>query len=286
MSTYTTELRFYCETLAGFTSSQGYDKVDEVVNKAAPLIFEKFPIFDEEYRLTLEIKILKHYYTREIGAETPGLWKLWLNTRLKEIMPYYNLLYQSTTYEYNPLRDYDLHREKEGKSHTNKDMNGEGSSRGTVDITSTGETTENTNSDSTGSGTQSATIKENKDELYKFSNTPQGSIDGPLFTDYLTEASDTTGDLSRSDDVESSNTAHNASDSTSSSQGKSSQDSESCYTNSQSDLINTTDSYIEHVYGKLGVSSYSKLIMEYRESLINIDMMIIDDLTDLFMLIY
>ena len=31
MSKYTTEVRFICETAAGYTESQGYDKVEEVI---------------------------------------------------------------------------------------------------------------------------------------------------------------------------------------------------------------------------------------------------------------
>lgn len=73
MSKYTTELRFYCEEMAGYHESQDYNKINEIVEKASPKIFENFPIYDEEYRLPLECKILRHFYTREICAETPGL---------------------------------------------------------------------------------------------------------------------------------------------------------------------------------------------------------------------
>ena len=47
--------------------------------------------------------------------------------------------------------------------------------------------------------------------------------------------------------------------------------------------ISTTDEYLEHVIGKSAGTSYSKLLMEYRETFINIDMLIIEDLHDLFM---
>ena len=70
MSKYTTEVRFICEHFAGFDNSQGFTKVDEIIEKARHSIFEKYPIFDENYRSVLENKILKHFYTREIGSET------------------------------------------------------------------------------------------------------------------------------------------------------------------------------------------------------------------------
>ena len=57
---------------------------------------KRFPIFDENYRSVLETKILRHYYTREIGFETVGLWKHYLKTKLNEIMPKYNKLYEAS----------------------------------------------------------------------------------------------------------------------------------------------------------------------------------------------
>ena len=83
MSKYTTEVRFICETAAGLETSQGYTSVNKIIEKALPSVFDfTFPIFDESYRNVLETKILKHYYTREIGLESVGLWKLNLETKL------------------------------------------------------------------------------------------------------------------------------------------------------------------------------------------------------------
>ena len=62
MSKYTTELRFICETEAGKTESVGLSKVDEVITAALPKIFDfDFPIFDENYPVPLETKIIRHY---------------------------------------------------------------------------------------------------------------------------------------------------------------------------------------------------------------------------------
>lgn len=115
MSKYTTEVRFICESKSGLLESAGYNSVDEIVTTAAPLIFNfEFPIFDETYRLPLEKRILKHFYTREICAETVGLWQLMLEDKLNLVMPYYNKLYESNLLEFNPLYDVDLRTEKEG----------------------------------------------------------------------------------------------------------------------------------------------------------------------------
>lgn len=111
MSKYTTEVRFICETLAGYDESQGLGEVEAIILAAAPQIFGEYPIFDEEYRETLESKILRHYYTREISEETVALWKLRLNDKMNIIMPYYNKLYKSELLTFNPFYDTDLTRD-------------------------------------------------------------------------------------------------------------------------------------------------------------------------------
>lgn len=55
---------------------------------------DSYPIFDENYRNTLNQNILYHYYENEIGFETASLFRFYLNQKLNEIMPYYNELYK------------------------------------------------------------------------------------------------------------------------------------------------------------------------------------------------
>lgn len=55
---------------------------------------QNYPIFDEEYRETLNNNILYYYYEDEIGLETAELFKIYLNRTMQRIMPYYNNLYQ------------------------------------------------------------------------------------------------------------------------------------------------------------------------------------------------
>ena len=124
MAKYTTELRSICEAYAGYTEQQGLSEVDNIVSKDLPKLFDfDFPIYDEAYRSVLETKIVKHFYTREICAETVGRWKLFLNERLNLIMPYYNQRYKSTLIEFNPMYDVDLTTDhskgNEGNSESN-----------------------------------------------------------------------------------------------------------------------------------------------------------------------
>ena len=138
MSVYTTEVRYICEHYAGYDVSQDYDNVEEVIAKSRDKIFDfDFPIFDEDYRSVLETKILKHYYTREIGLETVGLWKLKLNTKMNEIMPYYNKLYKSELIDFNPLYDVDYTRDYKREN----SGEGEGSYGGSSETSSENENT-------------------------------------------------------------------------------------------------------------------------------------------------
>lgn len=223
MSKYTTDVRSICEINAGLEESVGSSKVDEVIAKALPNIFDfKFPIFDEKYRSVLETKILKHFYTREIAFETVGLWKLKLNTKLNEIMPYYNQLYESELLEFNPLYDVDVTRKHTGSGSSNSETNNNG----------------NSNSTST--------------NWNLYNDTPQGAIDGIESGEFLTNATKDT-----------SNATNNFADNTKS-------------------KANTTDEYLEIVSGKQGGADFSTLLKRYRETFLNIDMLIIDELEDLF----
>lgn len=243
MSKYTTEVRFICETAIGLDESVGYADVNEVITGAIPKIFNfDFPIFDESYRVVLERKILKHFYTREIGEETVGLWKLRLDTRLNEIMPYYNKLYESELLEFNPLYTTDLTRKRDNEI-TNQN-------EGSVDSTNSSE------SSGTGSGTNSSTSKD------KYSDTPQGALTNVENGTYLTNARIT--EDSAESTSESSNTSSGSGNVTSESSGL------------------TTEDYLEHVVG-FESRSGSKLLKEYRDTFLNIDMMILEDLEVLFM---
>lgn len=165
MSKYTTEVRFICETYAGYDESQGFSNVDEVLEKSYSKVFDfDFPIFDETYRGVLCRKILMHYYTREISEETVGLWKLRLCTKMREIMPYYNQMYKSALLEFNPL--YDTHVTTTNKGTRKNESGGTFEGKGTAK----------------GEGTQR--------RLY--SDTPQGSLRNVENETYLTNAAKTT----------------------------------------------------------------------------------------------
>ena len=67
-----------------------------------------YPIFDETHRETLNNKIIRRYFMYEIGAETAGLFRLFVRDAMFLIMPYYNQLYLSeiTAKGIQPLIDH------------------------------------------------------------------------------------------------------------------------------------------------------------------------------------
>lgn len=249
MSKYTTEVRFICENSAGLSESESADNVDSILDKCWNKVFNfDFPIFDENYRQVLCRKILKHYYTREIAHETVGRWKLALNAKLNEIMPYYNQLYKSELLEFNPFYDVDLTRSREGSGTSNRTSNNRETNSGTSKNVSSGSGTSNTNT------------------LNRFSDTPQNSMDTQGIADSVP--------LTTVTKVNEDNTTTNTSTDT-----LTRDDSK---TGNGTENINSTDKYIETVKGKQGTENYSSLLKKFRETFLNIDMMIIEDCSDCF----
>lgn len=300
MAKYTTEVRTICEFYAGLDESTGYTGVNDVISASLPKIFDfDFPIFDENYRTVLERKIIMHYYTREIGFETAALWKLWLNKELNEIMPYYNKLYESELLQFNPFYDVDLTKDHtaQGKSDTEHERNDNETSilTRTDNLTRTDSftRTDNLKSTSQDSGTQGdsgADVNKN-DRWDMYSDTPQGAITNVRNESYLTNARHIIDDGSGSTHsntttfgkkvvVDDTGTQQNGGTSTNT--GTQKNDDSRILKSEFTTGVNTTEEYLEHVKGKTGGASYSKLLQEYRDSFLNIDMQIIEEISDLF----
>lgn len=231
MSTYTTQVRYICESLAGLDASVGYNSVKDVLDKSWDKIFDfEFPIFDEAYRKQLCCKILKHYYTREIGLGTFGGWQLKLDTKMNEIMPYYNQLYKSELLEYDPLIDTDIM--------TIYGENGDDKIN----------TTETNNANSN--------VNANETNINMYSDTPQGSLRNVETGEYLTNASKNESTAKTSTNVS----------------GNANKDETKQYNKDSTTTVK----------GKTGSKSYGELLKEFRANMLNIDMQVIDSLSELF----
>ena len=231
MSKYTTELRWIIEN--------GYD-----------LQLNEYPIFDENYRQKLNQKIINHYYFREIGFETVGLFRFYLKQTMNEIMPYYNQLYESALLEIDPLNTINftetLTRTKIGNDTKNFNE----------------DTTVNSNGDSNSNSTKNTNFKDVE------SDTPQGmlsigNIEGELYASYAR--------ISKNEDTTYS-TAH--------------QETTDTQKRKNDEKINREDNENYTRTEKGNRESQSELLIKYRQTFLNIDMQIINELNDLFMGLY
>lgn len=323
MSKYTTEVRFICETEAGYTQSKGFNEIDDILNESAPKIFNfDFPIFDENYRLVLEKQILRHYYTREICEETVGLWKLRLCDKLNLIMPKYNEIYKLKLKGINPFMDTDYQTTKETEGSGTKDTNKsivsdyvdsetkqmdkrKDVSDDTGKIASTTDETDRTKSD-TNSAQGSYTDSNTRWDL--FSDTPQGGVNG---IDGFSDNVENNGYLTNARKITDSGSGSNSSSSTGSTT-ESVDESISSHETIDRDIgetehrddtktnrgnkngtetgvqnITNTETYLQHVIGKKNDGiSYMKILMEYHKMFLGIDQMIVNELADCFIQIW
>lgn len=275
MSKYTTEVRFICESKSGLEESKGASSVDEVIANSWSKIFtSKVSFFDEAYRSVLCQKILKHYYLREIGAETVGIWMLWMNTRLEEIMPYYNQLYESAKIEFDPMHDVDLTRKHK------RNVDGTSKEDGTRTDNTTGKRTltGNRDTDSTGSSTRNTTSGSDETKRDLYSDTPQGAITGLENENYLTNARKITNNVNGTGTEETNTTENTGTNYSETEDTTGKVDGITSNTGSSS----TTEDYLETITGKQGTESFSSLLNKFRETFLNIDMQVIEEFSDLF----
>ena len=275
MSKYTTEVRFICESKSGLEASGGSGDVDNIIANSWNKIFTgKAPFFDEKYRSVLCQKILKHYYLREICCETVGIWTLWMNTRLEEIMPYYNQLYESAKIKFNPMHDVDLTIKHE------RNVVGTSKEDGTRTDNTTGKRTltGNRNTDSTGSDTRNTTSNNDETKKDLYSDTPQGAITGLENENYLTNARKITDNVNVTGSDETNTTENTGTNYSETEDTTGKVDGITSNTGSS----NTIENYLETIAGKQGTESFSSLLNKFRETFLNIDMQVIEEFSDLF----
>lgn len=191
---------------------------------------KNYPIFDESYRETLNNNILMHYYENEIGFETAGLFKIYLNQKMFEIMPYYNELY------------------KVQKKMLLNDITNN------VNLTETFKRDTSTNTSSKSASTSSGISKSKNVEQA----TPQGSLKEENIDNY-SYASNITMDKN--------DTSNSVNDSAT---GESS----------------GNENYIKTIIGNNGGKYNVDILEQLKNNLMNIDLMIINELNELFMQIY
>ena len=264
MSKYTTEVRFICEVKSGFTEEELKAKsVDEIISASRNKIFNfSYPLYDGGHKPVLETKILKHYYTREIAGETFALWQLWLNDKLNLIMPKYNKLYEA--------EDKIL-----GKEFKNIDVHTDHLRTDDLEQNDDYTRTDNlhTAHDTTRTDNLTDTNTHNEHASRKFSDTPQGSI---TFAEANEEYYWLT-DYTETDSNGGSNDTHTGTQRT-----EGTVDNTGNQRNAGTKLNTGTQDIDIDELGYRGGKVYAELLAEYEQKVLNIDMMIVNELKDLF----
>ncbi len=298
MSKYTSEIRFICESLNGDTESSGYNSVNTILANVHNQIFDfDYPIFDTDYKPVLEKKILKHFYTREIGYETYGRWKLALDAKMNEIMPYYNQLYKSELITFNPLYDFEeiTVSQRTHDDEINEHIDEITKDTGDVTTDTTGTVIDDGSGSSTRGGSDTST-RDGGDSFTrwdKYSDTPQGTVNYMALNNdgYLTDArfiNENHSGTHITDETEYGSTTNTTDDNT---RTYDTENKQTLNTNRDRDTdrkheYDSIVDYSENVQGKSRGKSYSKMLNEFRTTFLNIDMMIINDLEDIFMQIW
>lgn len=259
MSKYTTELRNICKSFSDKPFNLSTDSIDDIIEQARPKIFNfNYPFFNQEHRELWECKFLKHFYMREIAHETFGMFQLRLSTRLNELMPYYNRMYESELLQFNPFDTVNTERKIE--------------STATAEDRKTGSSVGRSGGQSQSIGSENGCGKSNSKNKDKYSDTPQESLTNVENGTYLTNY--------RVDENEAETT-----DSTNSNTSNSSL-TENVVNATESRFNENDGKTTEKFSGKNSGESYSKLLMEYRQTFLNIDLMLIEELDSLFMQIW
>ena len=193
-----------------------------------------YPIFDENYRNVLNQKILNHYYENEIGFETAPLFRFYLNNKLNEIMPYYNILYEKQLQLLNNIdKNVNLVEDFKGNNTNNSNTNNEI------------ESTSNSNGTS-----------KNKN---LFQDTPQGDLNNTELENQTWATNYTMNNTENENEINDNSSSNGT-------------------TNS-----NGTNNYLKSIIGNNGSRYNLDILADLQKNLMNIDLLIITELYDLFM---
>jgi hypothetical protein len=258
MATYTMEIKDYVEMV---TTGEASLSIRDRIEAARPKLFDfDYPIFNEDYRKDFETRFIRTFYMREIGFETEGLFKFYLETWLNINMPYWNNMFKSELLTFDPL--------------TNTKIDG------TKNKTKTNTTHQTSTTDGTNNST---TTQDGNGSLTDDNFSRQVEADTPDTRLTLT-TNDGQGILEYASNIKEDN-ENNSKTSTSHNSGSLD---ETSHASSTSDLtVNETEDETDSSEGKIGVQTYSQMLQEYRETFLRIEKSIFNEMSkELFMLVY
>lgn len=282
-----------------------YNEREYLTREQAKIISEN-NLYNKEYLVDM---IINHYYMQEIGFETPYLFAFNVKNKMKEIMGKYLPIFYSMSLNYDPLvnekyeeifsRDINSQGTIENGLNTqiNTNLNNIQESTNTLKQDNTQTSTAENNSTINTTDTHNITATNNT--LMVNSDTPQGEINKSNILDGTYASSTQANEATNTQtDTETQNSTTNNNEnnsitqnqnSTTNIKGNESQTQSTTNTSNQTTTSQDTtkEGYSRKVEGNRGINvTQQKLILEYRDTIINIYNNILNELQDLFMLIY
>ena len=306
MAMYTMELRNYIEKFSQYDENL---TIDERIEIGRTKLFDfDYPFFDENYRDQFETNFINEFYMREIGFETEGLFKMRLRNWLRKNMGYYNKLFESELMKYDPLTNsrmettHTKENDKEQNDLRNIDQKSNTHGTGKTESEQMGnvDSTQNSKSDTKQDTDRDTTRKDEQFNRNIEGDTPQNRL-------RLTTGNYGTGVLEYASKIDENKTWNDGNtkekegvtgttntDSTGNRKDRTdfnSQDETNVDSNAeQEDRFNSEanelEKFVQNRVGKIGVQSYAKLIQDYRSALLRVEVMIHEEMQELFMLVY
>lgn len=247
------------------------------------LVESGFQLWDFDYpsyykgeeKTAFEKKVVEHYYFRQIGQETPQRFRHYFQARIREIMPYYLQLYKSQEIMDaidDPFGNVDV--TETVRQTTSGERSGNASSENSNTMSAENSTSKTSNDVET----FERDVDRTADATTRKLDTTQGEISN--LDKYLTEGekhNETVTDGEKSE-RESDVTETGSETASSSASGEGSE--------THSESHSETLEYTSTKKGNQGVNTYAHDMRELRETFLNIDMQIIEELADLFLLVY
>ena len=263
MATYTMELRTLLETYHTDIFDFDYAFYSDNVNE----------------KKAFEELFINHFYYHEIGCETYSRWHHLLKAKLQLIMPYYEQLYQTEwkrvgkdMMNSKDLTETTIHTLTSNQLGTQAQQ---GSSDSSSQSEGSGVETSESNAQSSGSGESSNNSTDLESALEN--GVPQVHLE----TDLTRKAqSDSTSTTSTNATTQSELNATSSSQATTSNHATN----ESSLTNQQQNQLEEKTTF--NSKGNIGIQTPAYAITEWRKVIINLNQMIIEDLSSLFIQIY
>ena len=251
---------------------------------------------DPNIKQAFETKFIDRYMFHEIGFETPFRFKHYLKERLNSIAPYYKQLYETEL----KSKDIEFLLNKDLKETFIREIELEKNATNDTTMSTTNDTTssstENSNNSLTSNTIENNDITGNEtksDNLvsdFKESNLDNGNADLSLNQGYLTNVNNkhdvttSTSNNTLNENKENSLTSSMQDEKTSNLSTKLKSTGVNNSINNENENQTETTTLISR--GNIGVTSSAELLKQWREVLINIDNLIIEECRDLFMCIY